>query len=100
MDARIKGVDLWVVNKSGPKSIRGRVEMVSLEVPDLLQDEALYEAYFGGCGQGDPRREGILLRKDICLWATRKHDLTVEITNEKMERQRFKNPKLRGCRPV
>jgi hypothetical protein len=99
VDARIKRVDLWVVNKFGPESLRGRVEMVSLAVPDILLDEDLYQAYLGGCGRGDPRREGTLLRKDICLWATHTHDVSVEITSEKMERLLFKNPKLRSCRP-
>lgn len=99
MDERISEVYFYVVNRGGPKSLRGRIAMVLLSVPDVLQDDTLYEEYFGGCGQGDPRRQGIQLGKERCLWATRKHTISVGITSDKMDRRLYNNPKLRGCQP-
>lgn len=90
-DPNIKSVIFSVGNRSVGKGARGRIGMIALVVPAVLGDPHLYSEYFDGCGEGDPRQGGVELLKGGCLWATNEHVISIEITDEKIEKIVYKN---------
>lgn len=97
-DPNIESIIFSVGNRSVGKGARGRIGMISLVVPAVLNDVNLYSEYFDGCGDADARRGGVELMNGGCLWATSKHNISVEITNEKIEKIVYKNEHEIQCR--